>query len=75
MGSMKNKHFGSRGGVKTTAKTNSNHNIAPMIAFDKAGMLIAGQEYLEAIVKSGKTARLNVAVGCDSIEDLLQKVG
>jgi hypothetical protein len=58
-------------------KRTGNHQCSalPVIAFDKSGYVIAGQEYLEAIVKSGKSAEVKVVMGCESVADLMSELG
>jgi hypothetical protein len=56
------------------AKNHNNIFPIPVIAFDKSGRVIAGREYLEAIVKTGKTAKVNVVYGLDSVEELMGKL-
>ena len=61
--------------TKTSVHANNgNVKPRPMIAFDKSGRLIAGREYLEAIVKSGKAAKVDVAMGFESVEDLMGRL-
>jgi hypothetical protein len=61
--------------TETSTLAEKARNPRPLIAFDKSGNLIAGREYLEAIVKSGKAAHVDVAMGLESVADLMSKLG